>query len=196
VGKVQSPHNCRLTSAKTSLKVAACLQYQAACLRGRQPSGARAVPKRVTKRHESKEQRGGPQSSQICPLPLSSQCPDVLGSPQTWLPKSSASCASRMISSAAWAWSVENKAFGGRFPAGSRVSTQRIGKGTDPKRYQQAVPLQISSVRAPCPYQSKVRRCHEGLSDPGGGVPEKASVSPRPEDALGHAWCVPEGAGG
>src|SRR5258708_25034562 len=36
---------------------------------------------------------------------------------------------SRTISSAACAWSVENTALGGRFPAGSRVSTQRYQHG-------------------------------------------------------------------
>jgi hypothetical protein len=35
-----------------------------------------------------------------------------------------------------------------------------MGKGVDPKRYQQAVPLPSSSGRGPSPYQSRMRRCH------------------------------------
>lgn len=45
VGTLTLPPSCRLTRAKTSLKVAASLWYQAACLSGRCPSGAKARPK-------------------------------------------------------------------------------------------------------------------------------------------------------
>jgi hypothetical protein len=35
-----------------------------------------------------------------------------------------------------------------------------MGKGACPSRYHKAVPVQISRARSPCPYQSRVRRCH------------------------------------
>src|SRR2546422_527861 len=35
-----------------------------------------------------------------------------------------------------------------------------MGKGAKPARYHRAVPVQISTVRSPCPYHGKVRRCH------------------------------------
>src|SRR5258708_17777335 len=66
----------------------------------------------------------------------------------------------RTIGGAICVGSVEKSAFGGRFPWGSRVRTQRMGSGAKPERYHKAVPVQISKGRSPCPYQSRVSRCH------------------------------------
>jgi hypothetical protein len=66
---------------------------------------------------------------------------------------------SQTICSGVWVGSVEKSTFEGRLPAGSRVRTQRMGKGSKPERYHNAVPLQISRERAPCPYQSRVSFC-------------------------------------
>jgi hypothetical protein len=50
-------------------------------------------------------------------------------------------------------------ACGGRFPLGSRVSTQRMGKGSKPERSHNAVPVQISTVGSPSPSQSTLSVC-------------------------------------
>src|SRR5205814_9645355 len=63
------------------------------------------------------------------------------------------------ICSAVWGGSVEKMALGGRLPSGSRVRSQRIGKGAHPERYHSAVALQISRVRSPCPYEGRVSLC-------------------------------------
>src|SRR5258708_28443041 len=63
------------------------------------------------------------------------------------------------ICSAVWVGSVEKSAFGGRLPEGSRVSTHRRGKGSEPERYYNAVPVQISRVRSPSPYHSRGSFC-------------------------------------
>jgi hypothetical protein len=47
----------------------------------------------------------------------------------------------------------------GCLPDGSRVSTHRIGKGSEPEPYHNAVPVQISTVRSPSLYQSRVTFC-------------------------------------
>jgi hypothetical protein len=57
-------------------------------------------------------------------------------------------------------WFVEHSALGGRFPCGSRVRTQQMGKGAKPARSHNAVPVQISRVRSPWPSHDRVRRCH------------------------------------
>ena len=43
----------------------------------------------------------------------------------------------------------KNGGWRGRLPDGSRVRTQRMGKGSYPERYHSAVPVHISSVRSP-----------------------------------------------
>jgi hypothetical protein len=63
------------------------------------------------------------------------------------------------ICSAVWVGSVEHMAVGGRVPDGSRFSTQRRGKGSEPERDHNAVPVQISNVRSPSPSQSRGRFC-------------------------------------
>src|SRR5712671_4855114 len=60
--------------------------------------------------------------------------------------------------------SVARKACGWSSPLGSRTSSQRIGTGGVPPRYQMAVPLAISTRRLVRPYQRLTRwRCQETL---------------------------------
>jgi hypothetical protein len=90
---------------------------------------------------------------------VASRCPSGHDFPQTLLPDSSAKCASLTICSAFCVRSVEQMAFGGRLPDGSRVSTQRMGKGSEPERYHNAVPVHICTARSLSPYQSRVSFC-------------------------------------
>ena len=102
------------------------------------------------------------------------------------------------ISSAGGLWSVEKRAFGGRFPAGSRVSTQRMGKGVEPNRYHQAVPVHRSKVRRPSPYQSTLTRSHAVLgSDKTCSREGSRSPTTRGRPIVwgsrpGAGWCIME----
>lgn len=80
------------------------------------------------------EQRCGSLNGEIRPLPLGLD-PQMSSAFLEGASRLQRFMKSLMISSAGWVWSVENKAFTGRFPAGSRVRTQRMGKGVNPKRY-------------------------------------------------------------
>src|SRR3974390_3720969 len=60
--------------------------------------------------------------------------------------------------------SVARKACGSSSPLGSRTSSQGIGTGGTPPRYQIAVPLVISTMRLVRPYQRLTRqRCQRTL---------------------------------
>ncbi len=64
------------------------------------------------------------------------------------------------ISTGAASRSVQRKACGGSSPRGSRTSSQRMGTGGDPPRYQTAVPVAIWMTRLVRPYQrATVWRC-------------------------------------
>ena len=92
---------------------------------------------------------------------------------------------SLMICSAVWVRSVEKMALGGRLPSGSRVSTQRMGKGSYPVRYHKAVPVHSSSVRSPSPYQSSVRVCQTVA----GSCKTCSRVGRRVPTTRGGQWC-------
>src|SRR6266568_2599346 len=68
--------------------------------------------------------------------------------------------ASSTISAAHCAWLVEKYALGSSLPAGSRVSTQRMGSGSMPVEYQRAVPVVTSSLRSVPPYHLTVNVSH------------------------------------
>src|SRR5260370_37216326 len=96
-----------------------------------QPSGCNACSKRATRLTRPKSS-GVERSIARSDDWRVSQYPDEHAPPQRSLPDSSVRIKLLMICSAVWVGSVEKMALGGRLPEGSRVSTQRIGNGSEP----------------------------------------------------------------
>ena len=153
MGKRKLPHKCCRTRAKTSLKVAVCFWYQAACLTGKGPL------ERVHVQRAPPGCRGPGAVASSAPSPGP---PIVVASPDLQCARPSSKVVSKLqrlmksptISCAGWVGSVENKALAGRFPAGSRVRTQarEPTQSDTSRRFPYTAPAPVS------PYQSKVRR--------------------------------------
>jgi hypothetical protein len=131
--KSHSPTNADGHEPRTSRKVAVCLRdLRRLCDRNaavrmqcpRHPS--------VTRHKTAKEQGSRTVNSSIRPLALGF---DPQMSAAFWHPVVSRLqrfMKSLMSLSAVWVRSVEKRAFGGCLPDGSRVSTHRMGKGSEP----------------------------------------------------------------